>query len=580
MELMRDHFLRPFTKWCEANGCRSRVQAYGREFHPLDASLEVDIPECETWLWDNDGTKGRDLYTDPAYTNVNKFVASAAHFQSKKEVSCEESTNTAAVFNATLERIKRVGDQSNLSGVTHSIFHGFNYTPLEAPFPGWIRYGTFFNERNPWWPYLRLYTDYKARLSALLRETKPFADILVLHPLADLWTRLGPQRDPFPEQRYPPYQYRVWEAIHRNGSACDYASEHVLQHFDLSPYKVLLLLEVESIEPATTQALLRFARSGGKLVFVGNTPHRAPGRKGQAENDEAVRRDMQALREDYPSQCFRVEAPADGIDPDAWWRLVAGACDIRPYLRFSAPNHYLSQIRHRTAEGGDVLFLVNSHATETYRFDADFLPAGGRQPWLWDAETGLKSPYPTLGENGRLQVELPPATSLLIVYETAGTTGEGTSPTPPPKAKAAAEAVPVEGWSLRLEPLFGQGGERKPFPLKDLATDPATRAFAGHLYYEATAKLPEGCRYLDLGRVYGVSELKVNGQALGCHWYGRHRYLLPEGLAAGMPLRLEVKVATTVGNYLKSNPANKTGYAWTRAQPWQPVGMLGPVSFC
>ena len=38
------------------------------------------------------------------------------------------------------------GDQSNLSGVTHSILHGFNYSPLEVPFPGWIMYGAFLNE--------------------------------------------------------------------------------------------------------------------------------------------------------------------------------------------------------------------------------------------------------------------------------------------------------------------------------------------------------------------------------------------------------------------------------------------------
>ena len=171
MEMMRDNFLKPYTQWCNRHGYKSRVQAYGREFHPLEASLEVDIPECETWFFYADGTKNRNFHSLPAYMNVNKFVASAAHFSGKKTVSCEELTNTDAVFNVTLERIKMAGDQSNLSGVTHSILHGFNYSPPETPFPGWIRYGTYFNERNPWWNYFKLWAAYKTRISTLLQET-------------------------------------------------------------------------------------------------------------------------------------------------------------------------------------------------------------------------------------------------------------------------------------------------------------------------------------------------------------------------------------------------------------------------
>ncbi|MDR2470036.1 MAG: glycoside hydrolase family 2, partial [Tannerella sp.] len=50
MEIIRDNFLKPYTQWCNRHGSLSRVQTYGREFHPLDASLYVDIPECETWI--------------------------------------------------------------------------------------------------------------------------------------------------------------------------------------------------------------------------------------------------------------------------------------------------------------------------------------------------------------------------------------------------------------------------------------------------------------------------------------------------------------------------------------------------
>ena len=353
MNIVNDRFLEPYTQWCNRHGFRSRVQPYGREFHPLEASLKVDIPECETWLWQNDSHP--DSFVErPTYTNVNKYVASAAHLSGKKEVSCEEITNTETVFNATLERIKITGDQSNTSGVTHSILHGFNYSPLETPFPGWVRYGTFFNERNPWWSFFKLWAAYKARLSALLMETEFFADIAVMNPLADLWTKHGTQRDPFPELYYPKYQNRVWEAIHRNGNSCDYTSEAIIQQsipangflkYNNRAYHTLILIEVETMQPATAEALTKFAGSGGKIIFVGKEPYKSPGLKDHQANDEKVKQAIAGIKKNYAAQVFTVEAPTD--DFAGWFRNIQQQCGVKPYMIINKPNQYISQIRHQ-----------------------------------------------------------------------------------------------------------------------------------------------------------------------------------------------------------------------------------------
>ena len=200
LDLFQDHFIRTFTGWCTQQGVKSRMQAYGMDCHPIEASMLIDIPECETWIWVPEveefgrtltGLKGRN------YTMVNKFVSSAAHLAGKQLISCEEMTNTGLIFSTTLERVKVTGDQSNLSGVTHSILHGFNYSPLEAPFPGWLRYGSFFNERNTWWPYFRLWSDYKARMSSLFQNSVMQADIAVCcsfagRPGFEVWLSAGP----------------------------------------------------------------------------------------------------------------------------------------------------------------------------------------------------------------------------------------------------------------------------------------------------------------------------------------------------------------------------------------------------
>jgi hypothetical protein len=574
MEVMRDRFLIPYTQWCNAHGYKSRVQTYGREFHPLEASMHIDIPECETWMWSSDGSSNRDFAENPTYTNVNKFVASAARYADRKIVSCEESTNTSVVFNMTLERLKMSGDMSNLSGVNHSILHGFNYTPLEAPFPGWIRYGMFLNERNTWWPYFRLWADYKARISLVLQETEAFADIAVMHPLADMWTRFGTQRDPFPEMHYPDYQYRVWDGIHKNGNSCDYTSEAIIRKsvvdggflkYGKRRYHTVMLIEVETMEPATASALERFVRKGGRVIFVGKEPHKSPGLKNRQRNDRQVAQTVTAMKRS--ERVFTVKAPDKDIV--AWFGDVQKLCDIRPYMRIDQPSAYISQIR-QTSAGKDIFFISNRSSDERIVIRATF-PESTGAPWLWNAETGERFPYPDAQDN-TLTVDLPPAASQLIVFDASLSEG-----TPAPALPVETAGVELSDWTLRMEHINGTAQSLQLSTLSDLAADEATRSFAGNLFYEKTLSGETASRWIDLGKVYGVSEVSLNGEELGCRWYGRHLYRIPEHLVGAESKQIRIKVTTTLGNYFKSNPQNKVGNDWTRGQAWQPIGLIGPV---
>ncbi len=203
-ELLEERFVKTFAGWCRQLKVKSRAQAYGRGFFPLETSFYYDIPESESWTtnWlkhrvgeempEDDYRRGR------AYTMINKYVSSAANLTGKRLVSCEEMTDTYTVFNTTPENLKIGGDQSAITGVTHSVFHGFNYSPPEAPYPGWIRYGGYYNENNTWWPYFHLYNEYKARLSAIFQHVTMYTDIAILPPNEDMWGNIGSQMEPFP----------------------------------------------------------------------------------------------------------------------------------------------------------------------------------------------------------------------------------------------------------------------------------------------------------------------------------------------------------------------------------------------
>jgi hypothetical protein len=589
MELFKERFIDTFNSWCHQNQVKSRIQAYGRGYHPLEASMDIDIPECETWLRETVGDEFPDTgWRGRAYSEINKFVASGARLSGNKLVSCEEITNTSMVFNATLEAIKVAGDQSNLSGVTHSILHGFNYSPPEAPFPGWVQYGTFFNERNPWWPYLRLWTDYKARLSEVFMNAEPVADIAILHPLADMWMKFGPQRDPFPVVKYPPYQHNVWEPIQQSGFGCDYVSEKVLQASTYSDgymgyksrkYSTIILLEVETILPETASALEQFAGTGGNIVFIEKVPFQSPEFLDYDKKNAQVKNTIDKLMTNHPDNVGIHPSP-DG-NMISWFKTIQERFGMKPYLEISNPDRFINQnyFQHKDL---DIFFFSNSNANESREITVRFT-SNGKLPWLWDAETGKRSILQDNSSDSLLKLHFEPAESKLIVFERSDKEDSDLSISKPAgqssESDDSIDPMILEGpWTLILEHVDGRTESIELSQLLDFLDDPRLKTFAGIAHYKKTLEISENVKYsaLDLGKVVGISEVLINNKSLGIRWYGDHTYALDENLHAGEN-ELQIKVTTVLGNYLKSLEDNPVAQRWISWQEYKSQGLLGPV---
>lgn len=581
MELFKERFIDTFNDWCHENNVKSRMQAYGRGMHPLEASMEIDIPECETWLFKDIGREYPDTgLLGRAPRMCNKYVSSAAALSGKKEVSCEEITNTAMAFMATLENIKVAGDQSNISGVNHSVLHGFNYSPLKAPFPGWIRYGTYFNERNTWWPYFKLWSDYKARISYLLQEATPQANVAILQPLTDLWLKMGPQRDPFPQKWYPEYQNNLWEAVHKNGGGCDYVSENIINQstfrdgkmiFNGREYEVLLLPEIETLDVQTAKSLTAFANAGGKIIFIGKKPFKSPAFKNSVVNDEQVDKIITELITPRNENVVVYPSPKENLIE--WYGKLQDDMKIEPFVRFSKSHKYLSQSSYRL--GNSLLcFMANASLSEPVSVVADFQVKGNVKPWIWNPETGGRMIF-SMGKNSKqLELELPKATSLVIVYE-ENTDGELYEP-----HKNYSEGNEIDGpWKLQLNHIDGSSRNMDLEALIDLVEMPETKNFAGTIIYEKTVDIgSRDFQYIDLGNVQGVSELTLNGKSLGTKWYGAHVYDIKDVVKTGENI-ISVKLTTITGNYLKGEKENRVAQRWTVNQEYYPMGIMGPVKF-
>jgi hypothetical protein len=583
MELFKERFLDVFLTWCKQNGVLSRVQAYGREYHPSDSSMSIDIPECETWmrkyvgedLKDYDYTQGR------TYSPINKFVASGAKLSGKKLVSCEEITNTEVVFNATMEMIKLTGDQSNLSGVNHSIIHGFNYSPPDAPFPGWVRYGTFVNERNPINEFFKLWIAYKARLSTVFQEGEMRSDIALMHPLVDLWSKYSVQWDPFPEKAFPDYAHNVWEAIHQNGGGCDYVSEYVLQNsksahgkltYGSRTYKTLIVVEVETMHPDTAKAISNYITSGGKVIFIGKQPSRAPGLKGKAM-DKQVFDTIKKAKQKYPTNAVEYPSPTGEIL--TWYKDLQAKVGIKPFIKIDKPSSSVSQVYYKYG-ALDCFFISNYSKDKRHDFNAKFDVQTTKTAWIWNAEDGSRMLYPTNGANNKLHIPLGPAESKLIVFD-ENKTGKKYTIVKPDEKSAITISAP---WQLTLNHLDGGNKEITLAKLVDFKDDAELSIFGGVAIYENAINVIDAskARYLDLGKVHGVCELIINGKSAGIKWYGERIYTLGGFLKSGNN-SIVIKITTTMGNYIGSLKTNKDSIKWIKGknQPIYSNGMLGPV---
>ncbi len=585
IELFMERFVQTYTEWCHANGVKSRMQAYGRESHPLDTSFLVDIPECETWI--------QDVNKTPHPSMINRFVATAAHLSGKREVSCEAMTNTVTVFRILPKNIKRTDDLNFLSGVTHSVLHGFNYTPPEAGFPGWVQFGCYFNEKNPWWPYFRKWSDYNSRISAVLQNSDAQAGVVILTPDADIWSNLGRLYLPFPEKAEPWYVWKLWAALHQNGYNVEYTSDKILSEakfekgkicYGPRAYDVLICEDVASMLPKTAERLAEYAKAGGKIVFVGKAPYRSPSFKDAEANDKQVKHSIQSSLAVGGDKVAVVAAPT----PEnivAWAGETMKKFGIEPDVRISAADPpearsrpradaNLSQIHHKLGDR-DVFFFAWTDMDKAKEFTAEF-KTGDKTPWVWNAETGEKYVHPYGDRKNVLDIRLEPQESMLVVFE-PNMPGKG-KPRPQVDFDKFVEVKP--DWKVEFKQAITKVVFDRPMSeLIDIgqSTDPNLNTFAGTITYKGQFDANDaGYRMLDLGVVHGVSEVALNGKSLGVRWYGRHTYDAGEALKKGRN-EIEIKVTTHLGNYVRSFPRNSAAGRWAWWFPIEPMGMLGPV---
>jgi hypothetical protein len=260
-----------------------------------------------------------------------------------------------------------------------------------------------------------------------------------------------------------------------------------------------------------------------------------------------------------------------------WYRDIQEKYLLPPYVRIDKPNSFISQVRYQAGET-EWLFVTNSDLTDEHAIT--LTPSKelgfGKQAWIWDAETGERF---YIGEGSRpITLELAMGDSKLVVFDKEK---KGPSWNPLP-AKAVTTDALTGPWSVEFHHLDGSVKTTTMQALVDLKDDPAFVAFSGTVLYRITVNAGGSptWRFVNLGKVAGLCGLSVNGKDAGVRWYGRRVFAVGHLLQSGENV-LEIKVVTTMGNYMKTLKDNGVAQYWTnekrKDQPIQSMGLLGPV---
>ncbi|NQU22307.1 MAG: hypothetical protein HQ567_13585 [Candidatus Nealsonbacteria bacterium] len=523
---------------------------------------------------------------------VVKETACAAHTYGKRRVHTEAFTSMYHWEDGPFE-LKPSADRAFCEGMNHVVWHTGAHQPPESGRPGWVYgAGTHLNTNLVWWKQCKPFLDYLARCSFLLQQGHFVADVCYYY--GDQGFNFVPPKHVDPSLGYGrDYDVANAEVVLNRMSVRD--GRITLP--DGMQYELLVLPEREDINVAVLRKLEELVDAGATVV--GPKPTRSGGLTDHPARDREVKQLADKLWGDCDGK--RVVEHQYGRGKIVWGRTLQEILLQRgmgPDFRFvgERADADLDFIHRRTAEA-DIYFVRNKKLRRE-SVDAHFR-VSGKAPEFWLPDSGEIVPHPAYEPTAggvRVGLRFAEAGSLFVVFRKLAKRHGPTAGVAPDKAPAAVQLAGP--WTVRFPDGWGAPDRVTWTTLKSWTDDErqGIRYFSGTARYETEFEIPgpwlQGGNklLLDLGRLWAVGEVRLNGQPLGIVWKPPYRLELGKAARPGRN-RLEVEVANTWSNRLVGDArspqderycrTNITG-SGTPRKPWKDVplhesGLLGPV---
>lgn len=550
-DLYASEFYGTMTDELHKKGMAAYAEASGVALEiPEDTLLNksrIDIPMAEFWV--------RALHPESMYYVDVRGAASAAHIYGKPIVATESFTGGGYESPYTL---KKIADYWFAQGVNRLVFHTSAHQPLDTK-PGNTMVGTHLNRNITWAEQAKPFMTYLSRVSYMLQQGQPVADLAYLLPEG------APSTMPFwgsGLQPAPPVGYDY-----------DFLNTDVLlHHTSVTPegnirlqsgmtYRLLVL-------PPTTQMTPEVLRKLHELVAAGATitGPRAAASPSLAHYPEADN-EVHALAADLWAGMDGVTLTQHGFGKG----MVYDGLGLDEVLhRLNTPPDFAASALpapawvHRRTADADIYFIANQSDAPLH-LDARFR-ATGKHISLWrpmDGAITAASPERASTMEDRSGNRAPGLQPAAYLPDQALTTVE-LELAERESAFVVLSDLPVDSlhptrldvittlggpWTISFPPHLGATAVAQLSKLSSWTDnpDPGIRYFSGTATYtqtfDAKAAWLRGKEeiWLDLGKVRDLAEVKLNGKYLGIVWAPPYRVNITGALHPGAN-KLEIAV--------------------------------------
>jgi hypothetical protein len=521
---------------------------------------------------------------------VVKETASAGHIYGKPIVHMEAFTSYHHWAEGPQD-LKASADRAFCEGANHLVWHTWTHQPPESGVPGWAYYaGTHLNTKVTWWPMARPFIDYLARCSFLLQRGHFVADVLYYY--GDGGSNfVRPRQNPASLGPGYDYDFTNADVLLNRLTVVDGR----LRLPDGTSYGLLVLPDREDIHPAVLAKIEELVSAGAQLL--GRRPVRASGLEGGEAADRRVREIAGRLWGDLDGQVStsRIQGRG-GVFLGVSERAILATRGLTPDFTASPALDFT----HRRDPEGEIYFVRNksgANVSETALFRTR---EGAQVPELWDPVRGTIARAPGARSTPRgVEVPLDFAAhgSVFVVFRERSE--EPIAAPLPAGATGVPEPLLLDGaWRVDFSSLLPAPPPlvRKTVGPWSDADDPAHRYFSGTGTYRQRFTLPPGWRAksgrvgLDLGNLWAIGDVTLNGQSLGILWTPPFRVDCTSALQDGEN-DLAIAVANTWHNRLVGDaqaaggqPRTSTNIAhsFSRDIAWRDLppiksGLFGPV---
>jgi hypothetical protein len=602
-DMYADQFYGTMTEELHKRGMEDYSEASGVALEiPEDTLLnksKVDIPMGEFWV--------HALHPESMYYVDVRGAASAAHVYGKPIVATESFTGGGYESPFTL---KKIADYWFTQGVNRLVFHTSAHQPLDTP-PGNTMVGTHINRNITWAEKAKPFMDYVARVSYMLQQGKPVADLAYLLPegapsTMPFW---GSGLQPAPPAGYD-YDYLNTDVL-LNHTSVD--KDGRLRLDSGASYRLLVLPPTTHMTPAVLRKLHELVGAGATIT--GQRPLSSPSLAGYPMADDEVH-----------SLAMDLWADMDGVTntqhPFGKGMVYSGLALNEILTRLHAEADFASSGSpenppawvHRRLPNADVFFVVNQSdkpvhmdvrlralgdavelwkpmdgSVEAIHFTAGAAiqqTAGNQQPGLQPAA------YTELPGSITVPLNLAVREALFIVVH-RGMKTDATLPEP----VASKTVLTLPGpWNIAFPPLLGAPSSVRFTKLTSWteSSDTGIRYFSGTSRYTTSFALKAPMLQHNRGehivlhfdQVGDIAEAKLNGKPVGLVWAPPYDIDVTDALRPGVN-KLEVDVTNEWTNRLIGDrnlpEAQRILHSVAPARPGpvpslQQSGLIGDVS--